>query len=130
MSKSKQNKNFLNHKAINRLLSQQNSIKDKYEKINIENNKELMSIKKPDDYYPGNFDNIKHNLKELPQYSSLYLKRLELTKKKLIEESKNKWPKIHICPNILDLKGKVSNNIYLIINYYYLGRINNNWIDL
>ena len=89
-----------------------------------------MSIKNSDDYYPENFDNIKHNLKELPQYSALYLKRLELTKKCLIEESKKKWPKIHICPNILDLKGKVSEYLYLIKNFYYLGRTSNNWIDL
>ena len=108
MSKSKQNKNFLNKKALNNLLSQQNKIKEKYENLNIsENNKKMTANKNSDDFYEDNNDNIKHTLKELPQYSSLYLKRLEMTKTNLIEECKKKWPKIHICPNILDLKGKV-----------------------
>ena len=108
MSKSQQTKNFLNKKSIKNLLSQQNKIKEKYENKIDENGKELMSIKTPDDFYPENSDNIKHNLKELPQYSSLYLKRLELTKNSLNEESEKKWPKTHICRNILDLKGRVS----------------------
>jgi hypothetical protein len=57
------------------------------------------------------------NSDELPQYSSLYLKRLEMTKKKLLEDSKKKWPKVHICKNILDLKGNVI--ILFIINIFY-----------
>jgi hypothetical protein len=35
-----------------------------------------------------------------------------MTKQKLIEECKQKWPKIHICQNIVDLKGNV-------IKYFY-----------
>ena len=106
MSKSKGCKNILNKNIKGNLLSQQNKLKELYEKGN--NDNKLISPKNTNDFYPNNFDGIEQNLQELPQYSSLYLKRLEMTKKYLINESKNKWPKIHICPNILDLKGKVS----------------------
>ena len=50
---------------------------------------------------------MNNNSNDFPQYSSLYLKRLELTKPKLVDDCKKKWPKIHICNNILDLKGNV-----------------------
>ena len=116
MSKTKQIKSFFNNKSKNNLLSQQNIIKKKYENLekNIDNNEKFLSTKNSNDFNAENCDNIKHNLKELPQYSSLYLKRLEMTKKTLIQECKNKWPKIHICPNILDLKGTVNN--YFLFN--------------
>ena len=116
MSETKQIKSFFNIKHKKNLLSQQNIIKEEYEKLgnNSLNNIKFLSTKNTNDYNPENWDNIKHNLKELPQYSSLYLKRLEMTKKTLIDECKKKWPKTHICPNILDLKGKV--NKYLLFN--------------
>ena len=81
-------------------------------KDNSDNKNTLLSPKNTNDFIVESWDNIKHTLTELPQYSSLYLKRLEMTKKKLIEECKQKWPKIHICPNIVDLKGNV-------IKYFY-----------
>lgn len=116
MSKTKIIKNYFNNNIKNNLLLQQNAIKDKYENEgkNPNNKEKFLPIKDANDFYPENFDNIKHNLNELPQYSSHYLKRLEMTKKTLIEECKNKWPKIHICPNILDLKGEVFIYYYLI----------------
>lgn len=129
MSKSKQNKSFLSKKALNNLLSQQNKIKEKYESFGIaENNKKIAPYQDSNDFYEDNFDNIKHTLKELPQYSSLYLKRLEMTKTTLLEESKKKWPKIQICPNILDLKGKVRK--FFLIIFYFLERINYYWINI
>ena len=116
MSEKNQIKNYFNIKNKKNLLSQQNIIKEEYEKLSNKslNNAKFLPIKNSNDYNPENWDNIKHNLKELPQYSSLYLKRLEMTKKTLIEECKKKWSKTHICPNILDLKGKV--NEYLLFN--------------
>ena len=129
MSESKKAKNYINKKTLKNLLSQQNKIKENYEnnKIILDNN--LISIKNTDDFFEENSEDIKHNLNELPQYSSLYLKRLEMTKQNLIKESKKNWPKIHICKNILDLKGQVRYIIF-IIHYFYLGRINYNWIDI
>lgn len=110
------NKNFLNNLKL-----QQNIIISTYE--NVEDKKELLSTKIPD-YNCDNWDNIKHDLDELPQYTSLYLKRLEATKPNLLSSSKLKWPKVHICQNILDLKGKVS------IYYNFLERANNFWVNL
>jgi hypothetical protein len=78
------------------------------------------------------FDNLdqseKSNSNDLPQYSSLYLKRLEITKKKLLEDCKKKWPKVHICKNILDLKGNVIINF--IIFFEFLERANYNWAHI
>ena len=118
MSKSKQTKNFINNKAIKNLLSQQTKIKENYENTKNISDNDLMPIKNTDDFFEENSEDIKHTLKELPQYSSLYLKRLEMTKKTLIKESKENWPKIHICKNILDLKGQVSiyyNYLFIIV---------------
>ena len=83
MSETKQIKNFFNIKHKNQLLSQQNIIKEEYEKLdnNPLNNDKFLPTKNGNDYNPKNWDNIKHNLKELPQYFSFYLKRLEMTKK-------------------------------------------------
>ena len=116
MSKSKQPKNFINNKTIKNLISQQNRIKENYENTKNISDNNLMSIKNRDDFFEEHSEDIKHTLKELPQYSSLYLKRLEMTKKSLIKESKENWPKIHICKNILDLKGQVS----IYYNYHSL----------
>ena len=116
MSKSKQTKNFINKKTLKNLLSQQNKIKENYENTQKISDNNLMSIKNTDDFFEENSEDIKHTLKELPQYSSLYLKRLEMTKTNLIKESKQNWPKIHICKNILDLKGQVS----IYYNYHSL----------
>lgn len=107
MSKSKQAKTFINNKTLKNLLSQQNKIKENYENSKKCSDDVLMSIKNIDDFFEDYSENIKHTLKELPQYSSLYLKRLEMTKNSLINECKLNWPKIHICNNILDLKGQV-----------------------
>ena len=74
------------------------------------------------------FVSIKSNSNDLPQYSSLYLKRLEITKKKLFEDCKKKWPKVHICKNILDLKGNVI--IIFIIFFEFLERANYNWAHI
>ena len=114
MSKTKKITNYFNKKQKNNLLSQQNIIIEKYEnnKDNSNNKNALLSPKNTNDLIVENWDNIKHTLTELPQYSSLYSKRLEMTKQKLIEECKQKWPKIHICQNIVDLKGNV-------IKYFY-----------
>ena len=107
MSKTKKGGNFLNKKFLTQLSSQQKKIIEIYEN-DIDNAQKLTPNSDNTDYNIENMDNIKHNLKELPQYSALYLKRLEMTKKILIEECKIKWAKIHICKNILDLKGSVS----------------------
>lgn len=125
MSKTKGCKNMLNKNIKGNLLSQQNKIKELYDKEN--NDNKLISPKNTNDFYPNKLDNIEHNLKELPQYSSLYLKRLDMTKKYLMSESKKKWPNIKICPNILDLKGKVSKFSY---NIPHKERTDNNWIDI
>lgn len=114
MSKTKKNGNFLNKKFLTELSSQQKKIIEIYEK-DVDNTQILTPNPDSNDFSIENFDNIKHNLKELPQYSSLYLKRLEMTKKTLIEKCKTKWAKIHICKNILDLKGSVS-DYHLLIN--------------
>ena len=83
MAERKQIKNFFNIKNKSNLLSQQNKIKEEYEKLgnNSVANEKFLLTKNTNDYNAENWDNIKHNLKELPQYSSLYLKRLEMTKK-------------------------------------------------
>lgn len=107
MSKTKKSENFLNKKFLTQLSSQQKKTIEIYEN-DIDNTQILTPNPDNNDYSIANFDNIKHNLKELPQYSTLYLKRLEMTKKALIEECKFKWAKVHICKNILDLKGSVS----------------------
>lgn len=108
MSKRDKFINYFNNRHKTNLLAQNNNIKEIYEnQKDIDNNNQLLSTKNENDFNIENWDNIKHTLKELPQYSSLYIRRLEMTRKKLIKECKNKWPKIHICPNILDLKGSV-----------------------
>lgn len=113
MSKAKKLGNYLNKKTLKQLSSLQNKIIENYEKNQNEDNSEkILPNKISNDFCIENLDNYKHNLKELPQYSSLYLKRLEMTKNSLFEESKKKWPKTYICPNILDLKGKVSSFIF------------------
>ncbi len=108
MSKSsKLSKNFDAFLKKN-LSFQQNSIIEKYEKLHNDSaNKKLILNDNYNDYHYEQLYNIKNNANELPQYSALYLKRLEITKKKLLEDCKIKWPKIHICKNILDLKGIV-----------------------
>jgi len=88
--------------------SEKNQLIEKYEKLqNDSANKKLILNDNYNDYHYEQLYNIKNNANELPQYSALYLKRLEITKKKLLEDCKIKWPKIHICKNILDLKGIV-----------------------
>ena len=117
MSKSsKLQKNFNDFLKKN-LSSQQKSVIEKYEKLeNDINNKNLVSYKNTSDYHYETLYNINIDSNELPQYSSLYLKRLEFTKKKLLEDCKKKWPKINICKNILDLKGSV---IQFFYNIFY-----------
>ena len=118
MSKSsKLQKNF-NKFLKKSLLSQQNSAIEKYEKLqNDSDNKNLISLKNANDYHYEMLYNINNKTNELPQYSSLYLKRLEYTKKKLLEDCKIKWPKIPICKNILDLKGNVITFFYNFIHF-------------
>jgi len=118
MSKSAKKQKNLNDFIKKNLSNQQKLIKEKYEKNkNDSNNNNLLSIKNKNDYHYELLYNINSNSDELPQYSSLYLKRLEMTKKKLLEDCKKKWPKVHICNNILDLKGNVI--IIFIINIFY-----------
>ncbi len=50
-----------------------------------------------------------YNNDRMLQYSHLYYLRLKLVKEKLIELSKNKWPKERICENILETKENVKN---------------------
>lgn len=110
MSKSSKIQKNLNDFLKKNLISQQNCIIEKYEKLQNEvNNKKLIPLKNTNDYHYELLYNINNTSKELPQYCSLYLKRLEFTKKKLLEDCKLKWPKVHICKNILDLKGTVIN---------------------
>ena len=110
MSKVKGKQNFLGKNIKKNLLAQQNKLKEIYLSNDINTDNILQKI--PNDYSQTNCDNIKHSLTELPQYSSYYLKRLEMTKGALMEGCKKKWPKISLCENILDLKGKVSTKLY------------------
>ena len=130
MSKSAKKQKNLNDFIKKNLSNQQKLIKEKYEKNqNDSNNKDLLSIKNINDYHYELLYNINSNSDELPQYSTLYLKRLEMTKKKLLEDCKKKWPKVHICKNILDLKGNVI--IIFIINIFYiLERADYHWTHL
>ena len=130
MSKSAKKQKNLNDFIKKNLSNQQKLIKEQYEKNqNDSNNKELLSIKNINDYHYELLYNINSNSDELPQYSTLYLKRLEMTKKKLLEDCKKKWPKVHICKNILDLKGNVI--IIFIINIFcILERTNYYWTHL
>ena len=114
MSKSSKLPKKLNNILKKNLSSQQNSIIEKYEKLqNDSQSAKLISYENTNDYHYEILYNIKNNSNEFPQYSALYLKRLEITKKKLLEDSKIKWPKIHICKNILDLKG-------IVIKYFII----------
>ena len=130
MSKSAKKQKNLNDFIKKNLSNQQKLIKEQYEKKqNDSNNKELLSIKNINDYHYELLYNNNSNSDELPQYSALYLKRLEMTKKKLLEDCKKKWPKVHVCKNILDLKGNVK--IIFIINIFYiLERTNYHWTNL
>lgn len=119
MSKSAKKQKNLNDFIKKNLSNQQKLIKEKYEKNqNDTNNKDLLSIKNINDYHYELLYNINSNSDELPQYSALYTKRLEMTKKKLLEDCKKKWPKVHICKNILDLKGNVK-IIFIIIIFIF-----------
>ena len=123
---SKLQKNF-NDFLKKSLSSQQKSVIEKYEKLrNDPNNKNLLSYKNTNDYHYEALYNINDNSNELPQYSTLYLKRLEFTKNKLLEDCKKKWPKIHICKNILDLKGSVI-KLFII---FFIERTNYHWAYL
>ena len=114
MSKSGKLSKKLNDILKKNLATQQNIIIDNYEKLQKESEaNQKISPENTNDYHYELLYNIKNNSNDLPQYSTLYLKRLEITKKKLLEDCKIKWPKIHICKNILDLKGTV--NKYFII---------------
>ena len=130
MSKSAKKQKNLNDFIKKNLSNQQKLIKEQYEKNqNDSNNKELLSIKNINDYHYELLYNINSNSDEFPQYSALYLKRLEMTKKKLLEDCKKKWPKVHVCKNILDLKGNVK--IIFIINIFYiLERTNYLWTHI
>ena len=130
MSKSAKKQKNLNDFIKKNLSNQQKLIKEQYEKNqNYSNKKELLSIKNINDYHYELLYNINSNSDELPQYSALYLKRLEMTKKKLLEDCKKKWPKVHVCKNILDLKGSVK--IIFIINIFYiLERTNYHWTHI
>ena len=118
MSKSKKIQKNINDVIKKALSSQQNLLFEKYEKLNNDiDNKNLISLKNANDYHYEILYSINNNnIKELPQYSALYLKRLEYTKNKLLDDCKKKWPKIHICKNILDLKGNV---IIFFYNFYF-----------
>ena len=108
MSKSKKLQKNFNDFLKKNLSSQQKSLLEIYEKQQKDSNaKNLMSYKNNNDYHYETLYNVNNNSNDFPQYSSLYLKRLELTKPKLVDDCKKKWPKIHICNNILDLKGNV-----------------------
>jgi len=118
MSKTSKKQKNLNDFIKKNISKQQKLLEEKYEKLkNDDDNKNLMSYKNTNDYHYELLYNINSNSDELPQYSSLYLKRLELTKKQLLEDCKKKWPKVHICKNILDLKGTVI--LFYIINIFY-----------
>ena len=118
MSKASKKQKNLNDFIKKNISTQQKLLEEKYEKIkNDDDNKNLISYKNLNDYHYELLYNINSNSDELPQYSSLYLKRLELTKKQLLEDCKKKWPKVHVCKNILDLKGTVI--ILYIINIFY-----------
>ena len=117
MSKSKKLQKNFNDFLKKNLSSQQKSLLENYEKQhNDSKTKNLFSYKNNNDYHYETLYNINNNTNDFHQYSSLYLKRLELTKKKLVDDCKMKWPKIHICNNILDLKGNVI--IFFIILYF------------
>ena len=121
MSKSsKLQKNFNSFLKTN-LSNQQKIVVENYEKLqNGSKYGNLISYKNTNDYHYETLYNINNTSNELPQYSSLYLKRLELTKKRLLEDCRIKWPKITVCKNILDLKGTVIKyfyNIYFIYNH-------------
>ena len=117
MSKSKKLQKNFNDFLKKNLSSQQKSLLEIYEKQQKDSNtKNLTSYKNNNYYHYETLYNVNNNSNDFPQYSSLYLKRLELTKKKLVDDCKMKWPKIHICNNILDLKGNVI--IFFIILYF------------
>ena len=129
MSKSAKKQKNLNDFIKKNLSIQQKQIKEKYEKQQSESHTIDLPNKNNNDYHYELLYNINSNSDELPQYSSLYLRRLEMTKKKLLEDCKKKWPKVHICKNILDLKGNVI--IIFIINIFcILERTNYYWTHL
>ena len=117
MSKSSKKQKNLNDFIKKNISKQQKLLEEKYEKLKTDDdNKKLISYKNTNDYHYELLYNINSNSDELPQYSSLYLKRLEFTKKQLLEDCKKKWPKVHVCKNILDLKGTVI--LFYIINIF------------
>ena len=129
MSKSGKKQKNINDILKKSLSSQQKLYIEKYEKAqNDSKSDNLISLKNGNDYHYEKLYTIKSNSNDLPQYSSLYLKRLEITKKKLLEDCKKKWPKVHICKNILDLKGNVIINF--IIFFEFLERANYNWAHI
>ena len=127
MSKSKKLQKNFNDFLKKNLSSQQKSLLEIYEKQQKDSNtKNLMSYKNNNDYHYETLYNVNNNSNDFPQYSSLYLKRLEFTKNKLLEDCKKKWPKIHICKNILDLKGSVI-KLFII---FFIERTNYHWAYL
>ena len=115
-------KNYLNINIFNpSLLIQQKNLIDFYNNININNN-----IERENKYY----SNINLEIKDIelnpgkeeePKSPNIFNIRLNQTKEDLKKLSKNKWPNINICNNILELKGNVIKYNY-INNIYYLYR--------
>ena len=107
-------KNYLNINIFNpSLLIQQKNLIDFY-------------IERENKYYSNinlEINNIELNTgkEEEPKSPNIFNIRLNQTKEDLKKLSKNKWPNINICNNILELKGNVNKYNY-INNIYYLYR--------
>ena len=106
-------KNKLNISAFKENLSiQQDKLIQFYNDLDSSNN---IFQEKDSNYYKNNLPALYFNNKDelsLQQSPNIFTIRFNQTKDNLIKQSKEKWPNINICKNILDLKG----NVKLIYN--------------
>jgi hypothetical protein len=106
-------KNNLNISAFKENLSnQQDKLIQFYNDLDSSNN---TFLEKDSNYYKNNLPASYFNNRDelsLQQSPNIFTNRLNQTKDNLIKQSKEKWPNINICKNILDLK----RNVKLIYN--------------
>jgi hypothetical protein len=109
-------KNYLNHTTFNQgLLSQQNNLIQFYNSINNKNSNIINDLTNFSSINKKN-ENTEIKKEELIlECDNIYNIRLNETKEGLIKLSKNKWPNIEICKNILELKGNVKQKINIIL---------------